>query len=88
MGYYSEGQIRKEQGPLARIVLLGHPQPQEPAQHTPYHFHKLGLASGGCGVQMSQDIDMGFLGEADQGHIPSSFGHGVASCSYEPAKET
>lgn len=52
-----------------------------------YHFHKLGLASGGFGVQMSQDIDRGFQGGAGQGRTPSRFGHGVASCNYEPAKE-
>lgn len=56
--------------------------------HTPYHFHKLGLASDGYGGQTSLDTDTGFLGEADRGHNPSSFGHGVASCSYEPAKGT
>lgn len=53
--------------------------------HIPYHFHKMGLASGGCGGQTSQDIDMGFLGVTGQGHNPASSCHGVASCSYEPA---
>lgn len=53
--------------------------------YNPYHFHKMGFASGGRAGQTSQDIDMGFLGVTGQGHNPSSSCHGVASCSYEPA---
>lgn len=53
--------------------------------HIPYHFHKMGLASGGRGGRMSRDTDTGFLGVADQEHNPSRFCHEVASCNYEPA---